>query len=107
MWFTLFDVVPPRFLEKYNLSYLLLGALVISWIASSIANAQFNREIHWAPRRANISKKLILEIQKKYSTAPKNAVIVVTKSDENVWALGDQNALRVIYQDQSIQTLYE
>lgn len=107
MWFTLFDGIPQKFLEKYNLSYLLLGVLMISWIASSIANTQFNQEIHWAPRRAKISKKLILEIQEKYPTVPKNAVIVITKSDENVWALGDQNALQVIYQDTSIQTLYE
>jgi len=107
VWFTLFDRVPEKYLRKNNLLYMLFGAVIISWVVASIATVQFNREIHWAPRRANNAKKLITHIKEKYPAVEQQETIVVTKSEENIWALGDQNALQVLYQDKSIQTRYE
>ena len=76
------------------------------WILSSWKNIIFNYDVHWAPRRAKISKAITGKLLTQYPILPDNSVIVIPKNDENKWALGDQNALKYLYWNQNITTFY-
>ena len=87
-------------------SYLIIAIFLSVWILSSWKNIIFNYDVHWAPRRAKISKAITGKLLTQYPILPDNSVIVIPKNDENKWALGDQNALKYLYWNQNIATFY-
>lgn len=84
------------------LVFLLLG----SWTYSSAMTVEFNSKIHWAKSRAKLSKSLIDEIKKNDRKQFGNEVIV-NYTSENKYALNDQDALKIIYNDDKLITVYE
>lgn len=92
--------------QKKMLVFLTLGMLFI-FINSSRHTINFNKDVHWAPRRAVIAKKVIQKMQNLYQDLPRDALISVKGNDEYKWALGDQHALQVIYKSDLITTLYQ
>lgn len=80
--------------------------LFIVWYAASFQNVKFTTHVHWAPRRANLSRNLINLVTSRYPQLPENAVIVLPKSDENMLALAGDHALQVIYHSYTLHTFY-
>lgn len=85
---------------------LLLIAFMSVWYASSLQNIEFNTYVHWVPRRAEISRRIIDQIQTKYPIIPGKSIVIIPKKDEHQLVLSDQNALKVIYNDASIEAFY-
>ncbi len=89
---------------------LTLIIFVLYWLYTSWQTIHFDLLTHWAPRRSLLSKELLTNIKSKYNTLPQNSIFEIStnrsEEEEIKWALGDQNALHVIYADTSIQTLY-
>ncbi|MBI3379793.1 hypothetical protein HY029_03510 [Candidatus Gottesmanbacteria bacterium] len=99
----LFDLIHKTSKE---LAFILIMILLINWSYCTYITIDFNAKIHWAPRRAELSKTLVTEIEKNYPRSLKK-VIPVSGSSENRLALNNQDALKVIYNDESIVTAYE
>ncbi len=77
--------------------------------AASLLTMEFDYYTHWAPRRSQLSQKFITNIRNKFPTLLPGFTVVVKhsgSSSEYQWAMGDENALKVIYNDDSISTLY-
>lgn len=96
-----------REIYKLNkaLTVLLVFLFLFNWLYSSFVTVDFNSKIHWAPRRAMLSKTLIDNL--KNDSVPANADIAyIGDTSENKLALNDQDALRVIYNNDSFTTVY-
>lgn len=97
------------FTEKKLRSYMLLGIFFFVWYMSSYKTIRLNQFIHWAPQRAVQSKILVTQTLQKYPTLPDNATVFITdgkKTDELKWALGEENAMKVIYSNPTIKTYF-
>lgn len=91
---------------EYDTVRMVIVLIFCSWIYASLVTMRVYRLTHWAPRRATNAQKLITEIQKENSNVSNNTEIYVTLSSENMWALGDQNALKVVFNNTTITTVY-
>lgn len=94
-------------LDKHNryMSLFVITILIVSWIISSVFTIDFNSKIHWAPRRAQLSELLVEQI-KNDPTVLQNKVAFVNNTSENKLALNNQDALKVIFNDGKIRTVY-
>lgn len=98
----------PKFIRS-NLFIISSFLLLMLWYGGSWHTIRLNKNIHWAPQRAVQSKILVTQALKKYSSLPKNTTIIVAdggKTDELKWSLGEQNAMKVIYNDVTIETFF-
>jgi hypothetical protein len=86
--------------------YIIILLILSMWFWSAYDTVQLDKYIHWAPRREKIAYEITQILLKKYPSLPNNAVVLINNDDENKWALGDQNALKVIYHNDTIQTFY-
>ncbi len=79
----------------------------LNWTVSALFAVDFNSKIHWAPRRAKVSHALV-ERAKQYYPADKleSNFIHVRPSSESKLSLNDQDAFRVIYDNDDIVTIY-
>jgi len=87
----------------------IISLLIFSgiWYYSSFINIDLNTKIHWAPQRAAKSSYLVNLLRTKYPILPPDAVVVVISHDEEYkWALGEQNAVHVLYNAPTISTFY-
>lgn len=87
------------------LAFILIFVLLANWTFSTFVTIDFNSKIHWAPRRAALSKVLVEEAKRKDPLPSKNMVNVRNLS-ENKLALNDQDAFKVIYNSDHIMTIY-
>ncbi len=92
--------------KQTSLVYVCLLFACSAWYVSAFRTTRLNTYIHWAPRRAKIAQQIISKAQSQYPTVEPNSVVIVPENSEYMWALGDQNALQVIYGDTSIATFY-
>ena len=83
----------------------ILFLVLAFWYIAAFSTVRTDIDIHWAPRRAKISKALSVQIKKFFPQLPPNALVLLANSDETKWALGEENALKVLY-DPSIHTYY-
>jgi hypothetical protein len=77
---------------------------VLAWLTSSYFSIQFNEKIHWAAKRGERAKTLILNTLASHGD--QNGIYYVPPGDENKLSLNDQDALRVILKDDSVTTVY-
>lgn len=100
------------YLGNTRMQKIILACFLIAfsgfWYFSSLENVKLNQLIHWAPQRARRSEFIISQIQKKYPQVKKNTTFIITVDSisEVRWALGEQNALRVVYGDPSLKTYF-
>lgn len=89
-------------------TYLLVLIISVNWLTIAIVSIEFNSKIHWAPRRARISKDLVTRAQKFYPRDnPDYPFIYIQPSSEKKLALNDQDGLKIIYGEKNIITLYK
>lgn len=80
--------------------------LPVVWGVSSYQTLIFNKDVHWAPRRAKIAREITKNMTSRHPNIEEDGVIVIENRDENKWALGDQDAFKVIYHHPTILTWY-
>lgn len=86
---------------------LLIIIVLINWAISSVVTVDFNSKIHWAPRRAKLSKMLVDKALKLYPVGNVGSkYIFVRPSSEYKLALNNQDAFRVIYNNDDLITAY-
>jgi len=96
----LFSVIYSR----YKLfAYLLVFILLINWLVISTVTIDFNANVHWAPRRAKISLRLVEQAKKSYHG---ELNIYVPSSSENNLSLNNQDGLKVVFGNDDIVTIY-
>lgn len=83
-----------------------LFILVSNWVLSTKTTIDLNLKIHWAPRRAKIARRLIEKAKRYYKYPLEKPYVYVSETSENKWALNDQDAFRLIYEDGRIKTIY-
>ena len=93
-------------LNSTKYSIILILILIINWFLVSATTINFNSQIHWAPRRAKLSKILIEKTIKKYPTVSDGQIIFIRPTSENKLALNDQDGFQVFYDKKTILTVY-
>lgn len=88
-----------------SVMFLCIYILIFNWLAVSATTINFNDKIHWAPRRSRLSEILVADAIGKFPKSTK--VIYVNPSSENLLALNNQDAYKVMYDDDAIITRYE
>lgn len=89
--------------NKKEIRYLSIVAII--WVFQSFLTIQFNTALHWAPRRADISSLHMRIAKERYpQSIPK--FIAVPDSSENKLALNNQDAFRIIFHSDFIETIY-
>jgi hypothetical protein len=84
----------------------LLCLVITAWYFAAYQNIQLNLLVHWAPQRALKAQAIKTKITAAYPRLNDNASVFVGGGDEMKWALGDQNALWVLYHNTTIKTVY-
>ncbi|MFA6571805.1 MAG: hypothetical protein WCT77_11295 [Bacteroidota bacterium] len=92
---------------KYRWVNIISTLLIIGvWVTLTATTIQFNKNIYWAPQRAKISERLVMEaINEKYDN-PSKTKFNFPSGSENKLSLNDQDALQVIFHDPSVITEY-
>lgn len=81
--------------------------LLISWFLTSFFAISFTRKTHWTSGESAISKETILKIKSALPNVAQGSTIVLyPATDQLRQSLMDQNALQVIFNDESIKTVY-
>lgn len=89
------------------LTLIIVTIVLINWTLSSIVTIDFNSKIHWAPRRAKLSKMLVSKALKLYPVGNIDSdYIFVRPSSEYKLSLNNQDAFRVIYNNADLITVY-
>lgn len=82
--------------------------LLVNWTIVSFYAIEFNYHVHWAPRRAKLAEKLIGRVYAYYPYRGYDyPVVYIDPFSENKLALNDQDALRVVYNDERMLTIYK
>lgn len=92
---------------QYKISYILIILLISSWYYSAIVAVRFNNLIHWAPRRASLSEKLVKGFIADKKSEPNKNIFIVQNTSENKLALNNQDGLKIIFNDDKIKTYYQ
>lgn len=96
--------------NRLNRKILLVIIIVFSllWISSSYLNIRLNKRIHWAYKRSKRSNELIHQILKSYSKIPEDFSVKLSSNNiyEDKLILSDQNAVRVIFGNSNLKTIY-
>ncbi len=92
---------------QYKISYFLIILLISSWYYSAIVAVRFNNLIHWAPRRALLSEKLVKQSLGDKKSEPNKKIFIIQNTSENKLALNNQDGLKIIFNDDKIETYYQ
>lgn len=87
---------------------LLLTAFIFSWFYSSFLSVSFSRQTHWIPMEQGLAKEAIGKINKELPVSPasNSKITFVTNNRMLKSALFDQDALQVLFKNNSIKTIY-
>lgn len=104
----LFEQMFSRIKTPRHVPLIFLTGFLGLWIFSSYQNLRFNQYVHWAPRRAYLSRILIYKLLTNYPQIPPGTTVLVERmgNDETKWALNDQSAARVLYDQPTLTTRY-
>ncbi len=92
---------------QFKISYFLIILLISSWYYSAIVAVRFNNLIHWAPRRSLLSEKLVNGFIADKKSEPNKKIFIVQNTSENRLALNNQDGLKIIFNDDKIETYYQ
>lgn len=78
------------------------------WYWAAVSTMEFNMHIHWSIRRANRSYTLVSKLLDEYPHLPETAVVLIPprSDEENMWALGESNAIQVLYNNPDLETFF-
>ena len=79
---------------------------MFNWLWSVSMLTQFNGLIHWAPRRGRLSARLIKTAKYKVKSPYQSFIFLAHPDSETRLALNNQDALRIIFQRDNLQTIY-
>ena len=109
----LFLLLPPfyqyvSYLSKRLafISWLLPGIVIANWLWSVFVLIDFNAKVHWAPRRSNLSRQFMEKATNEYNPSDSVAVFLIKPDAENRFALNNQDALRVFFNNPRLKTVY-
>ena len=89
--------------KKMVVSYI----FIISWLSLSFLTITLTRKIHWVSGEQSISKNTVEKVLSEYPNLPDSKTIVITGSNDQLkQSLMDQDALKVIYNSDEVQTIY-
>lgn len=91
-----------RLLSQRNVTMI----LIILWFISSLASTRFSQLTHWAAKRSRITKVLLGEIKERHPSVKSNSIFFFPRDDLLKITLNDQLAIRIIYNDQSLNSSY-
>ncbi len=95
------------FTNNKILTYILVISMACNWIIISKTTIDFNLYTHWAPRRAEFSKIITEKAIKYYPPGnPEYPNIYIKPDSEAILTLNNQDAFKVIFQDEKITTVY-
>ena len=93
--------------QKKTLNFILVILIITSWFILSYTNLAFTKRTHWIPAEDNLSRKFTKQISDLYRKLPSNSkVLIYPATDQLRQSLMDQNALRAIYNDLTLTTIY-
>jgi hypothetical protein len=98
LFFSFTEIIDTKF--KY-FSNIMIFIVSVNWLACTYFTLDFNSKVHWAPKRAKISRDLIVESRRSMI----NNEIFIPDSSENKLSLNNQDAINVVY-GESIKTIY-
>lgn len=85
---------------------LLIASIV--WIYSTYTVVKLNKKVHWVYTRSILARKWIDNVKSKYPYLEKGSTIILNTQDSEVkLALLNDLAIKVIYNDNSIITIYK
>lgn len=93
--------------NKLIFKYFYFILFLFNYFYQAIITYNFNSLIHWAPRRALISGKLVKHFLEEKKLDSDKRVFYVQNTPENKLALNDQDALKIIFNDDNIETAYK
>lgn len=115
--------IAANYFQKFKKKALLLFTFCAVWFTSSYLAISFTRTNHWLVNLQSISKSYINYTQSLVADPPPNSVFifafpdikysqsqgfVIVQDEQNIaQALNDQDAMRVIYRDKSLVSLYQ
>ena len=105
--FIFFSYLIAKSLKKSS-SYLLPTVLFLaSWFLASFLTLSFTKKTHWVTGEENISRVAVNLAKSKYPALPKDSTIVLYPSTQMIkQALMDQEAIKEIYEDPTLKTIY-
>lgn len=105
---TLFEYFINRIYARRRILAILIAVIVFgNWIVSAMVTNEFNSKIHWAKRRSDISRKYVEKAKLYYPPGKIDSnFIYVNPTSENKLALNNQDAFRVVYNNDNIVTVY-
>ena len=105
--FIFFSYLIIKSLKKSGRYVLPAIIFLVSWYFISSLSLSFTKKTHWVTGEENISREVVTLAKSKYPTLPENSTIVLYPTDNTVkQSLMDQNAMRVIYNDPTLKTIY-
>ncbi|OGD83505.1 hypothetical protein A2165_02695 [Candidatus Curtissbacteria bacterium RBG_13_40_7] len=97
-------------MEKFkNTKKIFLGYMfIIGWLTLSVLTLNLTKRIHWLSGEQSISKKTIEMILNEYPKLPDSKIVFVKDANGQVkQSLMDQNAFKVIYNNDEVRTIFE
>lgn len=98
--------------KKYNKSsnkrhLLFVFFTCCCWFLLSFSSLALTKKINWIPGEQSLSRNLTTKIQKKYPYLPSYSSLLIYDSDLKIkHALMDQYALQVLFNDETLKTIY-
>ncbi len=81
--------------RRLNTFFIIL--LIVNWLIAGTATVKFNSQVHWAPRRAKLSRDLVSQALIRSTVKSSGMDIIIDPSSENIHALNNQDAFKVIF----------
>lgn len=101
-------ILSKNYSKSSNKQHLLFVIFTCScWFLLSFSSLALTKKINWIPGEQSLSKNLTSEIKKIYPYLPSYSSLLVYDSDLKIkHALMDQYALQVLFNDETIKTIY-
>jgi len=77
------------------------------WLITSFVTLDFYKSNYWMIEAQRFAKEFTFDIKKEYPSFPKNTIVFFPHPDKrHVQALSEENAIKAIYNDQSLSIYY-
>lgn len=108
LYIVLFTIFENSYKKKTSLLVYSTALVVFlfSWLVSVNTTIDFNSKVHWAPRRAKLSKTMIENSKSLFDNSMINE-IYIDSSSENRLALNDQDAFIMLSKNIHFVTYYQ
>lgn len=87
-------------------AYIIVMIFLANWFYTSYVSFDFNRNVHWAPRRAQLAGNLVQNAKEEYNKRDVLSVLYVRDLPEYKLALNDQDAMVTITGRDNFKTVY-